>query len=83
MTVQKDVDFSKIKFKAVLVFHDTFDYGRDIQLLTDLVKAEDGVFGTHKDLSDSSLWTREAQIPVYFSNPGKVVPTAGTKARFG
>ncbi|KAK4057079.1 hypothetical protein OIO90_001979 [Microbotryomycetes sp. JL221] len=67
--IKTGVDFSNINFAAVLVFHDTFDYGRDIQLLTDLVKAQKGVFGTHKDLAQTPMWTRENSIPVYFSNP--------------
>lgn len=39
----------------------------------DLVRAEKGVFGTHKDLKNPDLWTAESQLPVYFSNPGEHV----------
>lgn len=69
-TSQAGVDFSRVKFAAVLVFHDSRDWGRDIQLVTDLVQAENGVFGTGKDPSNASLWTPEKQLPVFFSNPG-------------
>ncbi|KAI5481399.1 cardiolipin synthase [Pseudohyphozyma bogoriensis] len=60
----KTADFSKISFKAILVFHDTRD-----QLILDLLLSPSGVFGTAKDPHDRSLWTPENQIPLYFSNP--------------
>ncbi|KAK4052386.1 hypothetical protein OIV83_002188 [Microbotryomycetes sp. JL201] len=81
--VINDVDFSSVQFAAVLVFHDSFDYGRDMQLVTDLAKSENGVFGTHKDVSKPSLWTKDAQIPIYFSNPDLVWGNEFSQPRHG
>lgn len=59
------------------------DWGRDLQLVLDLVRAEKGVFGTHKDLKDPSLWTAENQLPVYFSNPDMLWGNEWSQPRFG
>lgn len=67
----------------MLVFHDSMDWGRDIQLVLDLVSAEKGVFGTHKDVKDPSLWTAENQLPVYFSNPDMLWGNEWSQPRFG
>ncbi|GAA5876931.1 hypothetical protein JCM8547_006313 [Rhodosporidiobolus lusitaniae] len=84
LTYVKEADFSTIPFAAVLVFHDSVDdWGRDIQLVLDLVKAEDGVFGTAKDLKDPSLWTKEKQLPVHFSNPDLLWGNEFSQPRFG
>ncbi|KAM0790691.1 hypothetical protein ACM66B_004549 [Microbotryomycetes sp. NB124-2] len=77
------VDFATTQFAAVLIFHDSFDYGRDMQLLTDLAKSNDGVFGTHKDVSKPALWTKETQIPIYFSNPDLVWGNEFSQPRHG
>lgn len=52
-------------------FTDLCIAGRDIQLVTDLVRSVDGVFGTHKSVNDPKQWLPEAQIPLHFSNPGQ------------
>ncbi|KAM0748710.1 HAD-superfamily hydrolase [Meredithblackwellia eburnea MCA 4105] len=81
--VKKDVDFSKVNFAAVLVFHDTRDWGRDIQLATDLLRSKDGVFGTAKDPLDPSQWTPDKQLPIYFSNPDLLWGNEFSQPRFG
>ncbi|CAO1613985.1 unnamed protein product [Parajaminaea phylloscopi] len=63
--VRSDVDYSRVKFKAVIVYHDSLDWGRDIQLMTDILRSKDGVFGTLAE--DEELKARE-QIPLYFSH---------------
>ncbi|GAA6029184.1 hypothetical protein JCM8097_001641 [Rhodosporidiobolus ruineniae] len=83
MAYSKDVDFSTISFGAILVFHDSRDWGRDIQLVLDLVQAQDGVFGTRNDLKDKSQWTKEKQIPVHFSNPDLLWGNEFSQPRFG
>ncbi|BGP18599.1 hypothetical protein JCM10213_004232 [Rhodosporidiobolus nylandii] len=82
-TYIKEADFSAIPFAAVLVFHDSRDWGRDIQLALDLVRAQDGVFGTLKDHKDKSLWTKERQLPVHFSNPDLLWGNEFSQSRFG
>lgn len=76
-------DFSNIRFAAVLVFHDSRDWGRDIQLSIDLMRAEKGVFGTCKDPSNAALWTAEKQLPLYFSNPDLLWGNDFSQPRFG
>lgn len=63
--IRENVDFSKVKFKAVIVFHDSRDWGRDIQFMTDILRSKEGVFGTLAE--DQELRSRE-QIPLYFSH---------------
>jgi HAD superfamily hydrolase (TIGR01456 family) len=65
----KPRDFSKMKFDAILVFADSRDYATDMQLIMDLLLADDG-----------KLLTRSAdpvsrRIPVYFSQGDLVFPT--------
>ncbi|GAA6021587.1 hypothetical protein JCM11491_000267 [Sporobolomyces phaffii] len=71
MAYSRDVDFSTIPFAAVLIFHDSRDWGRDVQLVLDLVRSRDGVFGTLKDEQDVEAWKPENQLPVHFSQPGE------------
>lgn len=58
-------DFSKIHFAAVLVFHDSRAWGRDIQYMLDVLRSDNGVFGTA--LTNEQLQKRP-QIPLYFSH---------------
>ncbi|CEQ42412.1 SPOSA6832_04222 [Sporobolomyces salmonicolor] len=83
MAYSRDVDFSTISFAAVLVFHDSRDWGRDLQLTLDLVRAQDGVFGTLKDPKDKEAWRPERQLPVHFSNPDLLWGNDFSQARFG
>ncbi|WFD30969.1 hypothetical protein MSPP1_001995 [Malassezia sp. CBS 17886] len=59
------VDFSKISFAAIFVFHDSRNWGRDIQYMVDLMRADDSVFGTL--LTNEELKARR-KMPVYFSH---------------
>ncbi|GAA5961906.1 hypothetical protein JCM21900_006364 [Sporobolomyces salmonicolor] len=83
MAYSREVDFSTISFAAVLVFHDSRDWGRDLQLTLDLVRAQDGVFGTLKDPKDKEAWRPERQLPVHFSNPDLLWGNDFSQARFG
>ncbi|KAA8648660.1 hypothetical protein EYZ11_010817 [Aspergillus tanneri] len=65
----KPRDFSKIKFDAILVFADSRDYATDMQLIIDLLLAEDGKMLTRAKDPVSS------RIPVYFSQGDLVFPT--------
>lgn len=81
--VKSNVDFSKIQFAAVFVFHDSRDVGRDVQLSVDLLISQKGVFGTTKDPDELELWTKEKQIPFYFSNPDLLFGNDFPLPRFG
>ncbi|BGP50399.1 hypothetical protein JCM10450v2_006318 [Rhodotorula kratochvilovae] len=74
----KTADFSQIQFAAILIMHDSLDAFRDLQLVVDLVRAKDGVFGTQKAPNDTA-----PQIPVHFSNPDLLWGNEFPVARFG
>lgn len=62
-------DFSKVKINAILVFSDSRDYATDLQIIMDLLMAEDGVLGTvAKDPTKN-------RIPIYFSQGDLLCPT--------
>lgn len=61
----KLADFSKVHFAAVIVFHDSRQWGRDIQFAIDILRSRDGVFGTV--LTNSELKQRPP-IPIYFAH---------------
>ncbi|KAL4888299.1 HAD-like domain-containing protein [Aspergillus ambiguus] len=65
----KPRDFSKVKFDAILVFADSRDYATDMQLVIDLLLAEDGKMLTRAKDPVAS------RIPVYFSQGDLVFPT--------
>ncbi|KAI8923782.1 HAD-like domain-containing protein [Entophlyctis helioformis] len=57
-----DIDFSKEPISAVLVFHDSRDWGRDIQIIIDLMRSKGGFLATETDKSEPQ------SLPLYFSN---------------
>ncbi|KAF7716894.1 Haloacid dehalogenase-like hydrolase family protein [Penicillium ucsense] len=65
----KPQDFSQIKFDGILVFADSRDYATDMQLILDLLLAEDGKLLTRAQDPVSS------RIPIYFSQGDLVFPT--------
>ncbi|KAF8929947.1 hypothetical protein BGZ58_008587 [Dissophora ornata] len=52
---------------AVMVFHDSVDWGRDLQLCLDALVSKDGALGTIKESEE--LHTTKQSVPLYFSNP--------------
>ncbi len=48
-----------------MVFHDSRDWGCDIQMIADILRARDGVFGT---IDDNVGKPGFKQIPLYFSH---------------
>ncbi|GHJ89943.1 hypothetical protein NliqN6_6345 [Naganishia liquefaciens] len=73
-------DFSTTQISAILVAHDSHDWGRDITLICELLGSQDGVFGTRrrgKEEMDSMVAGRESAgrnegentMPLIFSNP--------------
>lgn len=65
----KPRDFSKMKFDAILVFADSRDYATDMQIIMDLLLAEDGKLLTRAKDPVAS------RIPIYFSQGDLVFPT--------
>jgi len=73
---------SQLPVKAVFVMHDSHDWGRDIQLIVDVLTIQDArPSGTHSesqlDLNNSN------KVEVYFCNPDFIWPNETNVARFG
>ncbi|KAF2724521.1 HAD-superfamily hydrolase [Polychaeton citri CBS 116435] len=62
-------DFSKVKFDAIMVFSDSRDYATDMQIIMDLLRSENGYFGT---IAKDPVSTR---IPIYFSQGDLLCPS--------
>ncbi|KAF9585633.1 hypothetical protein BGW38_001456 [Lunasporangiospora selenospora] len=66
---------------AVMVFHDSVDWGRDLQVALDALVSKGGSLGTIKDSQD--LKTTKQSVPIYFSNPDIVWSNEYPVPRFG
>lgn len=62
-------DFSKCNIEAILVFSDSRDYATDIQIIMDLLLAENGRLTTRARDPESQ------RIPIYFSQGDVLCPT--------
>lgn len=62
-------DFSKVNIEAILVFSDSRDYATDMQIIMDLLRSENGRFGT---MAKDPV---ESRIPIYFSQGDMLCPT--------
>ncbi|KAF2828611.1 HAD-superfamily hydrolase [Ophiobolus disseminans] len=62
-------DFSKTNIDAIMVFSDSRDYATDIQIIMDLLRSENGRFGT---MAKDPVSQR---IPIYFSQGDMLCPT--------
>jgi hypothetical protein len=66
-TYQKGIDFGSTPLHAIFVLHDTHDWGRDTQIITELLSSRGGVMGTQRD--DRTKQKEGGEIPLLFSNP--------------
>ncbi|KAJ9475027.1 putative p-nitrophenyl phosphatase [Pseudozyma hubeiensis] len=73
-------DFSKIQFAAILVFHDSREWGRDTQFIIDILRSHSGVFGTEHPPSEP---LPDKQIPIYFSHGDLLWGNDHSVVRFG
>jgi HAD superfamily hydrolase (TIGR01456 family) len=62
-------DFSKVNIDAIMVFSDSRDYATDMQIIIDLLRSENGRFGT---VAKDPVSQR---IPIYFSQGDMLCPT--------
>ncbi|KAF1841933.1 HAD-superfamily hydrolase [Cucurbitaria berberidis CBS 394.84] len=62
-------DFSKINIEAIMVFSDSRDYATDMQIIIDLLRSENGRFGT---MAKDPVSQR---VPIYFSQGDMLCPT--------
>ncbi|GBC04571.1 hypothetical protein RclHR1_05750003 [Rhizophagus clarus] len=65
LKLTKKIDFSKEPIKAIMMFHDSRDWGRDLQIMLDVLRSKDGYIGTEENNDEAHLRT----VPLYFSNP--------------
>ncbi|RKP05016.1 HAD-like domain-containing protein, partial [Thamnocephalis sphaerospora] len=57
-------DFHKEPIQAIMMFHDSCDWGTDLQIAMDALLARDGYLSTMRAADETAQ-----QIPLYFSNP--------------
>ncbi|CAG8454941.1 3087_t:CDS:10 [Ambispora leptoticha] len=74
-----EYDFSKQAIQAIMMFHDSRDWGRDMQIMLDVLQSKDGYIGTLIPEAEEILH----QIPLYFANPDFVWSTEFPIPRFG
>ncbi|KAF9430409.1 hypothetical protein BGZ94_006979 [Podila epigama] len=67
--------------EAVMVFHDSVDWGRDLQVTLDALVSQNGKLGTIKSSDD--LHNTKQSVPIYFSNPDVVWSNEYPVPRFG
>ncbi|CAG8808197.1 24332_t:CDS:2, partial [Racocetra persica] len=65
LKLTRKLDFSNVKIEAIMMFHDSRDWGRDSQIILDVLRSKDGYFET--SASPQELSTRN--FPLFFSNP--------------
>jgi HAD superfamily hydrolase (TIGR01456 family) len=74
-------NFDAISIQAVVVFHDSHDWGRDIQVCCDVLRSEHGILGTLSPYHHTPNFQQAA--PIYFSNPDFVWANDFPVVRFG
>lgn len=65
---RQEADFSKLPFRAVLVVHDSRDWGLDIQIVSELLQAENGTLGTRR----VDLGVGKQELEIIFCNRASV-----------
>ncbi|KAL7411169.1 HAD-like domain-containing protein [Mrakia frigida] len=68
--------FSNVAFKAIVVLHDSRDWGLDASVMSELIASEGGVLGTVRKEG-------EQEVEVYFCNPDLVWGSDYPLARYG
>ncbi|KAJ3318387.1 hypothetical protein HDV06_003072 [Boothiomyces sp. JEL0866] len=59
---RKDLNFENLQVAAIMMFHDSWDWGKDMQIMCDILRSNEGKLGTlTKDPTKQS-------VPLYFSN---------------
>ncbi|KAJ2752617.1 hypothetical protein IWQ56_006714, partial [Coemansia nantahalensis] len=68
-------DYARDPFHAVMVFHDSFDFGRDLQIVTDVLRSRDATAG--------GAPSNRQSVPLYLSNADLVFSNEYPLPRFG
>ncbi|KAJ2162211.1 hypothetical protein GGF46_000828 [Coemansia sp. RSA 552] len=67
-------DFATDPFHAVMMFHDSYHFGRDLQVVTDVLRARDATAGGE--------FANRQSVPVYLSNADLVFSNEFPRPRF-
>ncbi|KAJ2136319.1 hypothetical protein IW136_003950 [Coemansia sp. RSA 678] len=62
-------------FACIMVFHDSFDFGRDLQVITDILRSRNGQLGA--EFMDAQ------SVPLYLSNSDLVFSNEFERPGFG
>lgn len=65
--VRHDVNFTTTPVSAIFVLHDSWDWGRDLTIINELMQSEGGLLGTVR--KDRHIQKPATEIPLFFSNP--------------
>ncbi|KAJ2744637.1 hypothetical protein GGI20_002817 [Coemansia sp. BCRC 34301] len=68
-------DYASDPFHAVMVFHDSFDFGRDLQIATDVLRSKDATLG--------SEFVNQQTVPLFMSNADLIFSNDYSQPRFG
>ncbi|KAJ2625111.1 hypothetical protein GGI26_000914 [Coemansia sp. RSA 1358] len=68
-------DYSNHPFQAVMVFHDSFDFGRDLQVVTDVLRS--------RNATVDGEFANKQSIPLFMSNSDLVFSNDYPRPRFG
>ncbi|KAJ2004171.1 hypothetical protein H4R26_002661 [Coemansia thaxteri] len=68
-------NYASDPFHAVMVFHDSFDFGRDLQIATDVLRSRDATLG-------AELVNRQS-VPLFMSNEDLIFSNDYARPRFG
>ncbi|KAG1046649.1 hypothetical protein G6F46_007586 [Rhizopus delemar] len=77
LTSPHPLEFSELPIHAVMMFYDSLDWGRDIQVMLDALCSKKGVLGTRKE--DYSV----QDVPLYWSNNDLIWSTDFPAPRLG
>ncbi|KAI8827001.1 HAD-like domain-containing protein [Fimicolochytrium jonesii] len=73
-------DLNVEPISAVMIMHDSTDWGLDIQLITDSLMSESGMLGTRQDAQRGAI---KQGVPVFSSNPDFLWSNDWPLPRFG
>ncbi|OMJ21284.1 putative CDP-alcohol phosphatidyltransferase class-I family protein [Smittium culicis] len=75
-SVKENVDILSKKFSAIFMFHDSYDYGRDLQISMDILRSKDAI------LNNKYCESKTQSVPVYFSNQDYLFSNESVNPRF-
>ena len=83
-SVEHSVDFATTPIKAILVFHESQDWGRDLQICCDVLRSVKGFLGTESGcyVQGGVIKNFDQDVKIYFSNPDFVWRNEFTLVRF-